>query len=51
MFAQTPAVQEKMAQAGLQMNTQIGDEFVKSAATEFAQWQALGKAENLQIDE
>jgi tripartite-type tricarboxylate transporter receptor subunit TctC len=49
--AQQPSVREKMAQAGLEMNTLIGDDFVKSAATEYAQWQALGKAENLQLDE
>ena len=49
--AEQPSVREKMAQAGLQMNVQIGDEFVKSAASEYAQWQALGKAENLQVDE
>jgi tripartite-type tricarboxylate transporter receptor subunit TctC len=51
IVAQQPAVRDKMAQAGLEMNTLIGDDFVKSAATEYAQWQALGKAENLQIDE
>ena len=51
VIAQQPAVREKMAQAGLQMVTLVGDEFVKSAGAEFAQWQALGKAENLQIDE
>jgi tripartite-type tricarboxylate transporter receptor subunit TctC len=51
IVAQQPAVRDKMAQAGLQMVTQIGDDFVKSAGVEYAQWQALGKAENLQIDE
>jgi tripartite-type tricarboxylate transporter receptor subunit TctC len=51
VVAQDPTVRDKMAQAGLQMNVQIGDEFVKSAATEYAQWQALGKSENLQLDE
>jgi len=51
VVAQMPAVRDKMAQAGLQMRTEIGADFEKSAAAEYAQWQALGKAENLQLDE
>ena len=51
VVAQQQAVREKLAQAGLQMVTLVGDEFVKSAGVEYAQWQALGKAENLQLDE
>ena len=51
VVAQEPSVREKMAQAGLQINTQIGEEFEKSAVAEYLQWQALGKAEKLQLDE
>lgn len=51
VVGQQAAVRDKMAQAGLQMSLEIGDEFEKSSAAEFATWQALGKAENLQIDE
>lgn len=51
VVGQLPALRDKMAQAGLQMSMQVGEEFARSAATEYATWQALGKSENLQIDE
>ena len=49
--AETPAVREKMAAAGLQMSAQYGDEFERAATAEYNQWQALVKAEGLVIEE
>jgi tripartite-type tricarboxylate transporter receptor subunit TctC len=51
IVAAMPAVKEKMAAAGLQMALQVGDEFERASIAEFKQWQAIGKAENLVVEE
>ena len=51
VVAAMPSVKEKMAAAGLQMSPQFGDEFQRSATTEFNQWQAIVKAEGLVVEE
>jgi tripartite-type tricarboxylate transporter receptor subunit TctC len=49
--AETPAVRDKMAAAGLQMAAQYGEEFEKSANDEFNQWQAIVNAEHIVVEE
>lgn len=51
IVAELPGVKEKLAAAGLQMAPLFGDDFARSATSEFTQWQALGKAEGLIIEE
>jgi tripartite-type tricarboxylate transporter receptor subunit TctC len=49
--AETPAVRNKMAAAGLQMAAQYGEEFEKSANDEFNQWKAIVNAEQIVVEE
>ena len=51
IVAEMPAVKEKLAAQGLQMALLVGDDFARSATGEFNQWQAIGKAEGLMLDE
>ena len=49
--AETPAVRDKMAAAGLQMAAQYGEEFEKSASDEFNQWKTIVSAEHIVVEE
>jgi tripartite-type tricarboxylate transporter receptor subunit TctC len=49
--AETPAVRDKMAAAGLQMAAQYGEEFEKAANDEFNQWKAIVSAERIVVEE
>ncbi len=51
IVAEIPAVKEKLAAQGLQMALLVGDDFSRSATGEYNQWQAIGKAEGLMLDE
>jgi tripartite-type tricarboxylate transporter receptor subunit TctC len=49
--ADTPAVRDKMAAAGLQMAAQYGEDFEKSANDEFNQWKTIVSAEHIVVEE
>ena len=51
VVAQMPIVRDKMAAAGLQMSTEVGDEFERSATNEYNQWRAIVKGEGLSVDD